>query len=389
MTIFVKEDCPLNYVKSKTMKIRYLNPRYDAPFKYLLENNEFAKGLVSTIIGKEVLQLTPEPQEQVGIDAEPLKLVIYRKDFRAVIKTIENGKEKLETVKIEMQKSYISPHIDRFREYTGAEYSTPYKIEKQTRPGKDGKVIEYTKKHYLPIITIYFIEEVFNAQLPAVLKVGKDYYDVLGHKQYKGVKDKFVEILTHEAYFIQIKKLPKDLREDYEVLKIFRGDFVDKNELLMEIELDIDIYKGKSLLAIALFMLSSIAGDRKMQRKMREERKFEQTYLENLEQKELLEALGGELKGTKEKLEGTKEELEGTKEELEGTKEELEGTKEELEGTKEELEGTKEELEGTKIQLKQNRQALLESARIMKQAQIPIEAIQKATGLSKKEIEEL
>lgn len=221
------------------MKVRYLNPRYDAPFKYLLEDDEFAKGLIGVIIGAKVLSLDSKPQEKVAIDVKPLNLVIYRKDYRALIERMEDGELVKESVKIEMQKSYLSPHIDRFREYTGAEYSKPSKVQKIVRKNKNGEDIEHIKKDYLPIITIYFIEKAFNSSLPSVLKVGKEYYDVLQHQPYPGKKDKFVEILTHEAYFIQIEKLPPELKEEFEVLKIFNGTTVDEDEILMELDLSL------------------------------------------------------------------------------------------------------------------------------------------------------
>ena len=385
------------------MKIRYLNPRYDAPFKYLLEDNNFTKGLISVIIGKEVTELTPEPQEKIEIDAEPLKLVIYRKDYRAVIKSVENGKEKSETVKIEMQKSYLSPHIDRFREYTGAEYSKPYKVEKIVKKDKNGNDIEYEKKHYLPIITIYFIEQVFNWTLPSVLRVGKEYYDVLRRQRYTGEKDKLVEVLTHEAYFIQIKKLPPQLQKEFEVFQIFMGNFVDKQEILMELEIDMNLYQENSLLAKALFLLSSIASDKKMRRKMNEERKFEQTYLQNLKQGELIEYLDEELAKSKgallrknQELEQNKQELEQNKQELEQKNQKLEQNKQELEQKNQKLEQNKQELkqknqklEQNKQELEQNKQALLRSAKMMKNMGIDIAQIQAGTGLSKEEIEAL
>ena len=39
------------------------NPIYDVVFKYLLEDAEIARDLLSTILGEEVVQLEFKPQE--------------------------------------------------------------------------------------------------------------------------------------------------------------------------------------------------------------------------------------------------------------------------------------------------------------------------------------
>ena len=206
------------------MIVRYLNPRYDTIFKMLLENDEFAQELISIIIGREIIELQAEPQEKTAFNIDILKVVVYRKDYRATIKTFDkSGKEKIEIVKIEMQKSSISPHIDRFREYIGAEYAKADTITVDEKTGKETKT-------FLPIISLFFIERTFNQKLPPVLGVDKNYFDVLNdRKKYTGEPDKYVELLTHEAYFIQLNKLPEDIKEKYKLFEIFMGR-TTKNE---------------------------------------------------------------------------------------------------------------------------------------------------------------
>ena len=197
------------------MRVKYLNPRYDTTFKMLLENEEFARELISIIIGRKIIELHSEPQVKTEFIIDILKLVVYRKDYLAKIKTIDNnGKEKIETVKIEMQKSSISPHIDRFREYIGVEYSKPDKIIVDKNTGDEIKT-------YLPIISLFFVEKTFNKDLPAVLGIDKNYFNVLTGEKYNGEPDKYVELLTHEAYFIQLNRLPKELWVKLFVIKSF------------------------------------------------------------------------------------------------------------------------------------------------------------------------
>ena len=58
--------------------------------------------------------------------------------------------------------------------------------------------------------------------MPAILHVKNDYYDRLTGKKYTGEHDEFVDLLVHEAYFIQTKELPRDMQNDLiRVLSIF------------------------------------------------------------------------------------------------------------------------------------------------------------------------
>jgi hypothetical protein len=93
------------------------NPTYDVVFKYLMEDNDIAKLMVSSIIGEEVVTLDPRPHEytvenvKVGKDT----LTVYRLDFSAKIKVGEDYK----LVLIEMQKATVVNDIMRFRGYLG------------------------------------------------------------------------------------------------------------------------------------------------------------------------------------------------------------------------------------------------------------------------------
>lgn len=257
------------------MKVKYLNPRYDTIFKMLLESDEFATELISIIIGREIVELKAEPQEKTAFKIDILKVVVYRKDYRAKIKTTDkDGKEIIETVKIEMQKSSISPHIDRFREYIGAEYAKPDKVSVDEKTGHETKT-------YLPIISLFFIEKTFNKDLPAVLGVDKNYFNVLKNKKkYTGKPDKYVELLTHEAYFIQLDRLPPHLKEKYKILKLFMGKTIENEDVYMEIEIDEATYQN-SILGRALFKLANKIGDKKTILQIKAERKMIQTVNDN------------------------------------------------------------------------------------------------------------
>jgi hypothetical protein len=111
---------------------------------------------------------------------------------------------------IEMQKSPFQPEVSRFRQYLSEKYHHRTKLSENSEPVD------------LPIKTIYIIEKVFNAELPAVLYVKGDYYDRLKHTKCNVKRDKFVDLLVHEAYFIQTALLPSDFKDDLvRVLSIF------------------------------------------------------------------------------------------------------------------------------------------------------------------------
>ena len=187
------------------------NPMYDTIFKYLMEDNVVAKGLISRILEENIIELVPAPQEGTTsrINLKYSTLGIKHQDYVATIKK-ENGE--LYKIAVEVQKSYIAPKVATFRTYIAEKYKKPSTIN--------------DKEIYLPIKTIYFIEETFNNKLPALLKVNREYIDVLNHKKYNGEEDEFVNQMTHEAYFIQTELVPGDMQNEItRVLNFFTNKF--------------------------------------------------------------------------------------------------------------------------------------------------------------------
>jgi len=191
--------------------MKLLNPIYDSVFKYLMEDLEIAKGFISTIIGSEITELYPAPQEatSIALTLKHNQLPLHRMDYVAIIKM---GEDKFEKVVVEVQKSPFIPEIERFRNYRAEKYAkiSTYKVNDQQ--------IE----EHLPIKTIYLLDKKLSDSLPAVLHRKGDYYDVLYQKKYEGEKNKYVELLTHDSWFIQIEKLPPDLKNDLtKILSVF------------------------------------------------------------------------------------------------------------------------------------------------------------------------
>jgi hypothetical protein len=89
----------------------------------MMEDNAVAKIVVSSIIGEEILELEPKPQEHTRekekIKGEIPNLTVYRLDFSAKIK-LPDGEKKV--IVIEMQKAELPTDIMRFRRYLGEQY---------------------------------------------------------------------------------------------------------------------------------------------------------------------------------------------------------------------------------------------------------------------------
>ena len=260
--------------------MKILNPTYDTIFKYLLEDLDIAKGLISRILGKEIVDITPLPQEQTTVELkiQLIGIPMVRQDFVAAIKTTEKTddgqeKEKIQKVMIEMQKSPFPPEITRFRKYLSEKYHHKTKIG-------DEEVD-------LPIITIYLIEKIFNQKLPPVLYVKNQYYDRLTNMPYQGERDPFVDLLVHESYFIQTGLLPIDLKNDLlRVLSIFSPEYQyglgrDERRFIEIDERELNRYKDK-LLNLIIRRLESAFTNRKLLTALDLELEYEREW-ENLE----------------------------------------------------------------------------------------------------------
>ena len=183
------------------------NPLYDVVFKYLLEDIEIARELLSTILGEEVQRVEVKPQETSTETSGDIR--ILRFDFKAVIKK-PNGE--ISKVLIELQKAKKAFDVMRFRRYLGDNYR------------KEDDVLNdkgEPEKLPLPIITIYFLGFPLNSIQSGVVKISLEYRDVVT-QEILDIKEDFVELLTHDSYLIQVRKLAKAARNKLErVLHIF------------------------------------------------------------------------------------------------------------------------------------------------------------------------
>jgi hypothetical protein len=193
------------------------NPIYDVVFKYLLEDVEIARELLSTILGEEIQSLELKPQE-TATEKSGGGISILRFDFKAIIK---NKSGELHKVLIELQKAKKAFDVMRFRRYLGDNYR------------KEDDVINdkgESEKRPLPIISIYFLGFPLDNIHAGVVKINREYRDVVTQEILE-IKEDFVELLTHDSYLIQARKLPRKARTKLErILQIFSPIYQTTND---------------------------------------------------------------------------------------------------------------------------------------------------------------
>ncbi|MDZ7877117.1 MAG: hypothetical protein U5L45_05580 [Saprospiraceae bacterium] len=297
------------------------NPIYDVVFKYLLEDIDIARGLLSTIIGEEIEELTVQPQEMSIRKIQTQEVTrIIRLDFKATIKTITNEKK---IVLIELQKARKLFDIMRFREYLAQNYKKGEELVNEKGE---------TEINPLPIITIYFLGFKLDYLTTAVIKVNRVYTDVETGKPIENAqKEPFIENLTHDSYTIQIPFLGNEVRTTLQkVLRVFNQKFKIKDD---KHKLDFQENTDNSLVQKILDRLNRAVTSEEILKEMDAEDEVDRLFGKIELQ---LDQAKKELKGKEKELEGKEKELkeERQKEEEERQKEEEERQKEEEERQK-------------------------------------------------------
>ncbi|MDZ7880639.1 MAG: hypothetical protein U5L45_23390 [Saprospiraceae bacterium] len=190
------------------------NPLYDVVFKYLLEDIDIAREIIATILGEDIIDLEVNPQETATEILPDGNIRILRFDFKATIETATGDHKK---VLIELQKIKLALNVVRFRRYLGDNYG---KLDNVILG--DGTIIKIP----LPIVTIYILGFPLEHLKHAVVKIDRQYKDVLTGQIIEDAKDDFVELLTHDSYFIQVRLLPAETKTKLErILQIFNPKF--------------------------------------------------------------------------------------------------------------------------------------------------------------------
>ena len=257
------------------------NPIYDTVFKRLMENKRCAKFFIQTLTGEQVKEIAMVPQEytyyakvqkdQQRIEQQEDKhniekqegkehkgdwevLSIIRYDFVA---TIHNADGEYKKVIVEIQKSSKPADLMRFRTYLSEQYKQRDVVEVSS-----GKV-----ERALPIICIYLLGFKLTNIRAAAIKVCRTYFDLIGQTEIKQ-KNKWIEALTHDGYFVQIPYIqgkPRTMLES--VLCIFEQRFfIDDKNTVKEYEYPIEDEELEKMVEI----LKYAASDPKTKREMEE-----------------------------------------------------------------------------------------------------------------------
>jgi hypothetical protein len=203
--------------------MKIANPLYDHAFKYLMSNNRLAKKVLSTILDQEVLELELAQQEIV-VEDKQRRFTLYRLDFKAKIRS-KNGKEEL--VLIELQKSKLPTNKLRFRNYLGHAYT-----QKKTKLVADKKA----KTVLLPIIAIY----IMGYDLPDIpvmaVKVDRKIINA-STKEVLEIDSDFIELLTHQCYILQIRRLPLKRKTRLEkFMTLFNQAWISDYNYILDLE---------------------------------------------------------------------------------------------------------------------------------------------------------
>ncbi len=272
------------------------NPIYDTVFKYLMEDLDIAKGLLSTILNTEIVSLNMQPQEQtIETNTNDIAIRVFRIDFAAIIQEKDGSTRK---ILIELQKTKRSTNIGRFRRYLAENYG------KEDIIVKNGIEI----KQSLELVTIYFLG--FNLENVAapVLHVKNEFINAItGEIIETASKEDFVRLLNHESYMIQLKILPPTTKTRLErVLKVFNQTYKLKDEHKLEIIDDDD----DPLIQKMCSRLTRAIADEQMRKKMTIEDEIDQEF-QAIDNKyvEQFRVQALEMRLTQEELKETQEEL--------------------------------------------------------------------------------
>jgi len=175
--------------------MKIVNLLYDQAFKYLMDNEELAKIVISIILEEKVISLQVKSIETPMLTIDGIDISRY--DFKAILRN-ENNEDK--EVLIEVQKYRYPDPVARFRTYLAQNY-----MKEEIVINKNGKEV----KKMLPIIAIYILGFDLPEYNTRVIKLDPRVYDVINKKYIEVEKtSRFVDLLTHKTYFLIAAEKP-------------------------------------------------------------------------------------------------------------------------------------------------------------------------------------
>ena len=183
-----------------------------------MQNEKFAKKVLSVILEKEITQVALDQQETTHIDEEK-KLTLFRLDFKATVKEPDGS---LKTVLIELQKSKFMTDVQRFRNYLGTQYLKAEEEEEEDT--------------IYPMVTIYILGYKLPGNPYLAVHSKQGLTDVATHEPVE-IQDDFLKYLTHESYVVQVRRLPKERRTRIEqFFTLFNQAWCSEEKYILDLE---------------------------------------------------------------------------------------------------------------------------------------------------------
>ena len=338
------------------------NPIYDVVFKYLMEDNESAKIVLSTLINEKIKKLTFEPishTEKIKDPNTEKEIKLFHLDFTATIEK-SNGTEEL--VMIEIQKANRASDIFRFKRYISANFQK--KQEKEIINHRTQAVEKIDKPiRLIPIFILNFrIENEIN---DLIIRTNRIRTGIFKGKQL--LKDN--EFIDNPSFDIWVVQLPN-------LKKIKKTDYAN------------DEYKTKLYLLFKLF--DQEAQNTKNKHWLLLVKKIFPDFLERIIKR--LKSASRDNPELEEQMNAEDEylaELIKRDNEISYFKNKFEKTSEELEKTSGELEKEKRIRKEKDKALGEQNKIILNLAKILKDKNVLSDIIEKKTNLSKEEIDKL
>ncbi|MBI4647951.1 MAG: hypothetical protein HY738_15520 [Bacteroidia bacterium] len=331
------------------------NPIYDVVFKYLMEDNESAKIIISTLINEKIihLQFDPISHAQTIIDPDkdiPIKL--FHLDFTATI-ALPDGTEEL--IMIEIQKAQRVSDIFRFKRYISANFQKKQETEIIDPETQAVKKINKPIR-LIPIFILNFrIETEINDLIIKINRIKTGIFKQAVLKKH----NEFIDNLSYDMIVVQLPNLHNIEKSEYKNDKY-------KTKLYSMLKLFDQQAKIKENTHRLLLLRSTFPGF--LERIINRLKSADSDYPDLEEQMNVEDEYLAELEENRNKVTFYKQKIEQKDQELVQKDKELMKNKQELE---------------------HNKQTIIDLAKILKESGVPIEKIQQKTNLSNEDIKKL
>lgn len=367
------------------------NPIYDVVFRYLMEDLESAKIILSTFINEKIIRIQLEPTGKSEKKDKDTKLQIqdpktsddirlFHLDFVATIE-LPNGNEEL--IMIELQKASEPDDIFRFKRYISKNFQK--KQEKEIIDPKTQSVVPISIPiRLVPIFILNFRIE--NEIDDLLIQTSRTKVGIFKNKKLEK-HNEFIDNLSYDLWIVQLPNLGKIAEEDYKddeyksklyvLLKLFdQKSKVRNNE--HRLRLIRKLFPGFLDRVIKRLQSADIENPN-----LEEQMYAEDEYLRALVERDNKLGIMEQMLEKKDKV---IEENKKTIEEKDKTIEEKDKT---IEENRKVIEEKDKAIEENRKAIEENRKLIIRFAKMLKDSGVSMEEIQKQTGLSVSDLTDL